>query len=154
MSGSFLDALQMGGASATAVAIMFGVYKLLTLAINHRCRSDCCGRFFSLGIAVEETTPPTHRLSIAGEATLNHRLLSVYQSSGMPGDTQPGFSPTPPIPLVRQKTFLVANRSHWSGVEEDTSSLSPSRQSTSPPIPPSLGLLGSHSVSSSPSAHL
>ena len=154
MSGSFLDALQMGGASATVVAVMFGVYKLLTFAVNHRCRSDCCGRWFSLGIAVEETTPPTHRLSIAGEATLNHRLLGGYQGLEKPDDNQPGFSPTLPIPLVRQKTSLIANRSHWSGIEEDTSSLSPSHQSTAPPSPSSLGRLGSHSVSSSPSAHL
>ncbi len=139
MSGSFLDALQMGGVSATVLAVMFGVYKLLTIAVNHRCRSDCCGRFFSLGIAVEETTPPSHRLSIAGEATLNHRLLGVYQSSGMPDDNQPGFAPTPPIPFVRQNTLLIENRSHWSGVEEDMNSLAPSRQSTSPPIPPLMG---------------
>jgi hypothetical protein len=29
MSGTFLDALQMGGASATVLAVMFGVYKLI-----------------------------------------------------------------------------------------------------------------------------
>ena len=139
MSGSFVDALQMGGASATIFAIIVGIYKLLTVVVNHRCRSDCCGRFFSLGIAVEETTPPPHRLVVGGEATLNHRLLGVYQSSGKPDDNQSGFSPTPPIPFVRQNTSLIESRSRWSGVEEDMSSLAPSRLSTSPPIPPSLG---------------
>jgi hypothetical protein len=149
MSGTFLDALQMGGASATILAVMFGVYKLLTLAINHRCRSDCCGRFFSLGIAVEETTPPPHRLSLAGEATLNHRLLDGFQLREKPDDTQSVFVPIPLRPLTGQKISPIENRNHWSGVVEDTSSPEPSHQSTSPPIQSSLGHLGSHSVSSS-----
>jgi hypothetical protein len=73
---NLIDALQMGGASATVMGLMFGVYKILTLVINHRCRSDCCGRLFSLGLAVEPTTPPTYHHTLTGEMTLSHGLLS------------------------------------------------------------------------------
>ena len=136
MSGTFLDALQMGGASATVLAVMFGVYKLLTLAVNHRCRSDCCGRFFSLGIQVVETTPPSHRLSIAGEATLNHRLLDGFQTMGRHDDKQCEFHSVSLTPSLGQNRLEEENRSHPSVVEEDTSSLAPTHQSTSPPIEP------------------
>jgi len=72
---NLIDALQMGGASATVMGIMFGVYKILTLVVNRRCRSDCCGRLFSVGLAVEPTTPPIHH-TLTGEMTLSHGLLS------------------------------------------------------------------------------
>ena len=127
----------MGGASASVIGVMFGVYKLVTLMVNHRCRSDCCGRFFSLGIAVEETTPPPHRHVITGEATLNHRLLGREE---MNDGTTDGFVPVRLRPLPSQSTSPAENRNRWSGVEEDTSSLEPTHQSISLPIQPSSDL--------------
>ena len=135
----FITALQMGGVSATTLGLMFGIYKLLTLVVNHRCRSDCCGRFFSLGIQVEETTPPSHRLSIAGEATLNHRLLDGFQTRGRHDDRQPEFHSVPLRPLLNQSTSEEENRSRPSVAEEDTNSLAPTHQSTSPPTEPLEG---------------
>jgi hypothetical protein len=119
----FLSALQFGGVSATAMGIMFGIYKILTLIVNHRCRSDCCGRWFSLGIAVEETTPPTHRFSIGGEATLNHRLLPAGSIAEKHSRNLHGFSSAPPELWVPQNRLEEGNRSPHSSVAEDSSSL-------------------------------
>jgi hypothetical protein len=136
MSGTFLDALQMGGASATILAVMFGVYKLLTLAVNHRCRSDCCGRFFSLGIQVVETTPPPHRHVVTGEATLNHRLLDGFQTMGMRDDTPCEFHSVSLRPLLGQSMLEEESRNHPSVIEEDRSSPAPTHLSTAPPTEP------------------
>ena len=144
MSGSFLDALQMGGASATILAVMFGVYKLLTLAVNHRCRSDCCGRFFSLGIQVVETTPPSHRLSIAGEATLNHRLLDGFQTRGMRDDTQYEFHSVSLRPSLGQSMLEEESRNHPSVIEGGRNSPAPTYLSIAPPTEPSSGPSVSH----------
>ena len=57
MSYSFVDALQMGGASATIMGIMILSYKAITLLINHRLRSDCCGRWCLIGVVAEEVPP-------------------------------------------------------------------------------------------------
>lgn len=134
MSFSPMDALQLGGASATVMGIMFGAYKLLTLIINHRCRSDCCGRWFSLGIAVEATTPPTHRHVIAGEATLNHRLLGGYQSEGRHDESQSGFALEPLTLSAGQSMSEEEDRSRLSVIVEDRNSPVQSYQSTVPPI--------------------
>ena len=139
-----MDALQLGGASATAMGIMFGVYKLLTLVVNHRCRSDCCGRWFSLGIAVEATTPPTHRHVIAGEATLNHRLLGGYQSEGRHDGSQSGFAPEPLTLSAGQSMSEEENRSHPSVIEGGRSSPAPTHLSIAPPTEPLAGPSVSH----------
>ena len=61
---NFVDALQMGGASATAIGLMFLAYKAITLIVNHRCRSDCCGRWCLIGVMAEEVPPDERHASL------------------------------------------------------------------------------------------
>jgi len=131
-----MDYLQLGGVSGSAMAIMFGIYKILTLVVNHRCRSDCCGRFFSLGISVAETTPPPHRLLVTGEATLGHRLLDGFPMSGTRDGSQSVSFLVSRGLVAAQNTSEEENRSHQSVVAEGRSSPAPSYQSTSPSTAP------------------
>ena len=137
MSYSFVDALQMGGASATVMGIMFLAYKAVTLAVNHRCRSDCCGRGFSLGIQWVELTPPSHRLSAAEAATLGHRLLDGFQTSEKHDGNPSVSSLVSPTLALAKNTSPAASRNLPTVVEVDKNSPVQSHQSTAPPIVPS-----------------
>ena len=55
----FTDALKAGGASATIILIAVLVLKVLQNVCGHRLRSECCGRIGTMGVAVENITPPT-----------------------------------------------------------------------------------------------
>jgi len=58
MEMDFTDALKAGGASATIIAIVAVVYKLVSAFCGHRVRSECCGHTGSVGVTTEEMTPP------------------------------------------------------------------------------------------------
>lgn len=130
MSFSLTDAFQVGGASATVMGVMFGVYKLITLIINRRCRSDCCGRWFSLGIAVEATTPLSHRHATVEVTTLNHRLLGENLVEGKRGENQSGFALEPLTLSSGQSTSAEEHKSHPSVAVEGRNTPAPSYQST------------------------
>ena len=141
---NFVDALQVGGASATVVGIMFLAYKAIALIVNHRCRSECCGRFFSLGILWEATTPPSHRHGSMAEAKPYHHLLHGFPLEEKPGDTL-SVSSSAHQPLAPAKSKpAVENKSHQSVTGEGRSSRAPSRLSIVLPTVPSSDQTGSH----------
>ena len=131
-----MDVLQIGGAGGAVSVALLVLYKLASMIVNHRCRSDCCGRLFSLGIEVEATIPQPYRTELSGEATLNHRLLTECHLSGL-SDGIPSASRPIPIPPSRyQSTMEVIHRNSPTGVEEDMSSLSQSSQPSTVTIEP------------------
>lgn len=54
----FSDALKAGGASATIILIVGVAFKIIQLFCGHRLRSECCGRTATVGVSVEDITPP------------------------------------------------------------------------------------------------
>jgi hypothetical protein len=55
----FTDALKAGGASATLIAIVGIIVKVVTSVCGHRCRSECCNKEITAGVKVESfRTPP------------------------------------------------------------------------------------------------
>ena len=53
----FTDALKAGGASATIIAIVAIVYKVVSAVCGHRVRSECCGHIGTVGVITEEMSP-------------------------------------------------------------------------------------------------
>jgi len=49
----FTESLKVGGASATILLIIGITVKVFQVCINHRLRSECCGREASLAVSVE-----------------------------------------------------------------------------------------------------
>ena len=60
----FTDALKAGGASATLIAIVGIVGKILHSVCGHRIRSECCGREGTVGVKVENMPSPEKRPSL------------------------------------------------------------------------------------------
>ena len=61
---NFEDALKAGGASATMIAIVGVVVKLVQSFCGNRVRSECCGKEGTVGVAVEQMPPRSARPSI------------------------------------------------------------------------------------------
>ena len=74
----FVDALKAGGASATIIAIVAIVYKIISSICGHRVRSECCGKEGSIGIVAE-----------------------AYSSQSHPTQLPPPANPNPPSPVLR-----------------------------------------------------
>jgi hypothetical protein len=53
----FTDALKAGGASATIIAILGIVVKVIQSFCGHKLRSECCGRTATMGVAVDNMSP-------------------------------------------------------------------------------------------------
>lgn len=54
----FTDALKAGGASATLIVIVGVGIKVIQMCMNHRLRSECCGKTATLAVSVEEVNRP------------------------------------------------------------------------------------------------
>jgi hypothetical protein len=54
---NFEDALKAGGASATIIAIVGIVFKVVQSFCGHRIRSECCGHTATAGVSVENIPP-------------------------------------------------------------------------------------------------
>jgi hypothetical protein len=54
----FTDALKAGGASATLIAIVGIIIKIIQSTCGHRIRSECCGRTATIGVKVEAMNSP------------------------------------------------------------------------------------------------
>lgn len=65
----FSDALKAGGASATLIAIVGIVIKLIQSTCGHRLKSECCGKTASIGVKVESMNSPKHNESTS-ESTI------------------------------------------------------------------------------------
>lgn len=64
------------GVSISAMTIMFLSYRVLKVIIGHRYVSDCCGRFFEIGIDVRDFPPsPTSRSPSTDQAV---RLIDEF----------------------------------------------------------------------------
>jgi len=133
---SLIDALQFGGASATIMGVMFLAYKAVTLIVNHRCRSDCCGRWFTLGIQWVEVTPPQHRLSTLDQAMLDRHLLEAFQPTETAENSQSVSSVISPALAPAKSRSAIKNKSQQTVVEAGTSSPAPNHQSNALPIAP------------------
>ena len=131
-----MDVLQIGGAGGVVSVVLLIIYKLCGTIINHRCRSDCCGRLFSLGIEVEATNTLPHRIELSGETTLGHRLLGECHLSGLSDGILNVSQPIPIPPSRHQSTMEAIHRNSPTGVEEDMSSLSQSSQPSTVTIEP------------------
>ena len=67
----FTDALKAGGASATIIAIVGILYKVLNAFCGHRVRSECCGHTGSVGVITEEMSPrPTATVQTEAKTVL------------------------------------------------------------------------------------
>ena len=60
----FTDALKAGGASATIIAILGIVVKIVQSFCGHRLRSECCGRTATIGVGVEDMSPKLPKPSL------------------------------------------------------------------------------------------
>ena len=82
----FEDAMKAGGASATIIAIVGIVFKLIQSFCGHRVRSECCGHEATAGVSVEAIPPP-----VAVEITPSARASPVVA---------PTPAPTAPAPIA------------------------------------------------------
>ena len=134
---NFVDALQMGGASATIMGVMFLAYKAVTLIVNHRCRSECCSRVFSLGILWEAVTPLQHRHASMEEAMRGRHLLDGFQLEEKHDDNQSVSSRVSQELAPAKSKLTIKNKSQQSATAEDMSSPVQSHLSSAPPTAPS-----------------
>ena len=65
------DILKMSGLSASSLAIVLIVYKLLKSVAGKKLISNCCGRKYEVGVAVADmpTTPREVRIEVQNPMT-------------------------------------------------------------------------------------
>ena len=58
------DLLKVSGLSATSIAIILILYRIIKMAMGKKLVSSCCGRKLEVGVAVAEMTPKAEDTTI------------------------------------------------------------------------------------------
>lgn len=58
------DLLKVSGLSATSIAVILIVYRIIKMAMGKKLISSCCGRKIEVGVAVAEMTPKAEDTTI------------------------------------------------------------------------------------------
>lgn len=101
----FTDALKTGGASATLIAIIGIIMKVVNTFCGHRCRSECCGHQATAGVRVEAFPSPKDD-NLGATFTSN-----VRQKSSMTATPREITDPSPQSGATAVKLELPVEKS-------------------------------------------